>query len=263
MSVTIRGSLLPFLQRETWDFDPTRGYLHYQDWKGASQAQMLLLQQDYVRQGIACRLVYEQGDSATLAIDDSTYAYTIDSWEIVGNEESRDALAHPNLVNAIIASGDDPNHVIALMRSNLQNDEDPNVVFEPGGDLFGTTAEVEFFYNLQIKGSTEYRRQQYVLRHKTNVPCRYTVNIADFGIDQIYTTAQLLTEVQNVALWVFPLPSRMAYKIANIPIPTPQSRYLWGWLKSASTETTAAHNRVDITTEYTLEQWSTDYYAPF
>lgn len=234
---------------------------------------MLALQQAYIAAGVACRLTYEQGDSATLSIDDATYSYTIDSWEIVGNEESRDALAHPNLINGILALGAyNPFSVIAAMRQDLANEVPPHTIpggstpgaFDAAGDLFtfaGTV--VERFYNLQVNGSSEYRRQQYVLRHKTNVPCRWTTNIADFGIDAIYTTAKLLTEVQNAALWVFPLPPRLAYKISQIPIPTAINNYLWGWLKSASTETTAAHNRVDITTEYTLEQWSTDYYSPF
>lgn len=269
----IRGTLAPLLQRETWDFDPTRGYVHDLEYRGASQIQMLALQQSYVLNGAACRLTYEQGDSATLSIDDATYSYTIDSWEIVGNEEARDALTHPNLTNGILALGAyNPSAVITAMRNDLENQNPPHTipggsspgVFDVGGDLslFAGTI-VERFYNYQCNGQTEYRRQQYVLRHKTNVPCRWTVNVADFGIDQIYTTAKLLTEVQNTALWVFPLPPRLAYKISQIPVPTAITNYLWGWLKSASTETTAAHNRVDITTEYTLENWSTDYYAPF
>lgn len=260
----VRGTNLPSIQRTSWDFDPVRGYLVTQEFRAASQTQMLALQQDYVRLGIQCRLTYEQGDTATLAVEDATYAYTIDSWEIVGNEESRDALSHPTLWNEIEALGADVPTIIALMRSHLNSEDPPSVPFGTGGDLatYANTG-VEVFYNLQLRGSTEYRRQQYVLRHKTNAPARWTVNIADFGIDQIYNTSQLLAEVQSSALWVFPLPVRMAYKLSNIPAPAPQVGYLWGWLKSASTETTSAHNRIDIQTEYTLEQWSLDYYAAY
>lgn len=231
---------------------------------------MTLLQQDYVRQGIACDLDYDQGDSATLSVEDATYAYTIDSWEIVGNEESRDALSHPNLLNGIAALGYAPYSVIAVMRSDLASEIPPHAVgavtvgaFDAGGDLFPfANTIVETFYDLQCRGMTEYRRQQYVLRHKTNVPSRWTTNIADVAVDQIYTTAQLLTEVQDATLWIFPLPPRLVYKISQIPVPTAISGFIWGWLKSASTETTSAHNRVDITTEYALEQFTTNYYDP-
>ena len=71
----------------------------------------------------------------------------------------------------------------------------------------------------------------------------------------------LIAETTNAGSWVFPLPGRMAYKISNLAAPIVISGYLWGWRKLPSTETTAAGNRIDITTEYWLEQWSTFIYG--
>lgn len=269
---TIRGTLQPQLQSETWGFDPTRGVTYRCEYKGASQALMRTLAQNYVAQGIGVTLTYNQGDTATLEIDNSTpggggdgISDTIDTWQIVGNDMSYDLLMHPALINALAAVTpaivvDD---VIAAMRSNLHADTKETNAFSSGGDLYGAPEIVRRFYRLAIRGSDEYRRAQYVLRHTTNAPNRYAVNVADFGIEQIYTTAELLTECQDSALWAYPMPGRLAYKINAIVAPEPRDNYLWGWLKSPSTETTAANNRIDIVTEYTLELWSTDVYAPF
>src|SRR5690606_6075756 len=106
----------------------------------------------------------------------------------------------------------------------------------------------------------EYASYNYVLRHTTNVSNRWNVNIADINVNRLYTTAQLLSEAQNAGLWNYPLPPRLAYKINAIAVPTVQSGYLWSWLKSASSEASAANNRVNIVTEYALDQWSTDLY---
>ena len=258
MNTTIRGSLLPFLQTETWDFDPSRGYIHRFDFKGASDLQMQALQQDFVRGGIACKLTFHQGDTASLDVEDSTLSYTIDKWELVGNEESRDSLSHPS----VLALADDDD--VAALRQALENQESPSDVFGGIGglaDFVGTS--IERRYSRILRGSTEYRHGQYVLRHTTNAPARWTVNIADAGVDMIYTPAQLLSEVSDGRLWVYPMPARLQYKISNLVPPMPQDFYLWGWLKSASTETTAANNRIDIVTEYTLEQWSVDDYPPY
>jgi hypothetical protein len=257
-NVTIRGSLLPFLQDTAYDFDPTRGYIFRLNYKGASQQQMLNLQQDYVRNGIACRLIFHQGDAASLEVEDSTQQFTLDVWQLLANEESRDGLSHPVLLNYL--DEDD----IALMRQHLENNDEIVDVFTGSGDLaaFNGTP-VPGFYELQQRGATDYRRGNYVLKHTTNAPNRWTSNIADVGVDQIYTPAQLLSEVQDSGLWINPIPGRLAYKIANIPTQGPESEYLWGWLKSGSTETTAANNRIEISTEYTLELWSIQYYAPY
>lgn len=256
-NIVYRGSLLPYLQDEVWDFDPTRGFIHRMNFKGASPAQVLALQQDYARLGIACRLAYNQGGTAGLEVEDSTMQYTIDVWELVGNSEARDGLSHRKLL--ALAT----NEQIAMIRQHLENNDKPSDAFQDPDLEAKAGTLVQTFYELQQRGSTEFRQGQYVLRHKTNAPNRWGANIADFGVDQIYTVSQLLSEAMSSALWRLPLPGRMAYKIARLPPPTYNTGYMWGWLKSASTETTAANNRVEISTEYTLEQWSLAYYDPY
>lgn len=255
-AVIIRGSLSPYLQASTFDYDPTRGWLYHYDYKGASQTLMAALQATYVASGIACRLTYHQGDTASLDVQDSTQQTAIDRWEMLGNEESRDGLSHP-LLTAILSDEE-----IGQVRAGIQNIDSSSttpisditdaIVGLAGADL----ATTEAFIGLQLRGSTDYQRGQYVLRHTTNAPNRYAVNVADLGVDKVYTTALLLTEVQDSSSWVYPLPARVAYKISSIPVPSAQTNYLWGWKKSVSTECNAPYNRIDIVTEYVLEQWS-------
>lgn len=259
MGLRINGSLLNQLQSEAWDFDPQRGYRHTLSYRGATPLLMLALQQDFARAGIANRLVYEQGSVCVLEADDSTMQYTIDVWQLLGNSEAISVFNHP-IVRERMTEDE-----IALLRQSLENQELPSKVFAPAPcklcKFKGT--EIERFYSLHQRGSTDYKRGQYVLRHTTNASSRWTTNLADVGVDQIYSPAKLLTEVQDGGAWIYPLPTRLSYKIAHIPAATPQPNYLWGWLKSSSTETTAANNRIEISTEYTLEQWSTDLYVPY
>jgi hypothetical protein len=260
MGTIYRGTPVPQIQDQIFDFDPQRGRVYRTNYRGISQGQMLSYWETYIGLGMAARVTFHMGDTASLEVEDSTQAYTIDVWQILGNEESRDGLSHPALIAALGSSADD---YIALMREHLANNDKESDVFAADGDLYGLDAAVKRFYSLQARGSTEYRHGQYVLRHSTNAPNRWAVNISDSGVDEVYTPAQLLTEVQDGSLWVYPLPGRLAYKLGAIASPTAQTNYLWGWLKSASTETSAANNRVDITTEYTLEQFSTDYYTAY
>ena len=262
---TLRGSLIPFLQNETYDFDPSRGYIYHADFKGISRAQMTALQQDYVNAGIACRLAYRQGGMSTLDIEDATQSYTIDVWEIESNGLTVDIFSHPNAL-----SNATPDQIAAI-RAYLEQQSTPDVAFADNGAGAGSKGVdltplaggvIQRFYSLNQRGSTDYRRSHYILKHTTNAPARWTQNVSDNGVDAIYTPAQLLSEVSNAGLWIFPIPDRLYYKINNIPIPAPQANYQWGWLKSGSTETTAANNRVNIVTQYELEQWSTDLYIP-
>jgi hypothetical protein len=52
----------------------------------------------------------------------------------------------------------------------------------------------------------------------------------------------------------------MVNKLQGLAAPPAQPDYLWGWRKLPSTETTTAASRIEITTEYWLEQWSLYYY---
>ena len=130
------------------------------------------------------------------------------------------------------------------------------------------------YINDYIFGVTNFISGRYTLRHTTNAPNQfrqptgilipsgpYGWNVADFNVERVYTISQLLSEVQNCNLWILPLPQYLAYKIANYYVPNLNgSNYMWGALKQRSNAVTAANNRVDITTEYIIDQINTNLY---
>jgi hypothetical protein len=252
------------LQEITYDFGPATGYLVRSQYEGANQATMLALQQDEVRAGVACALTYHKGGKVSLGVNDSTQQYAIDVWEIVDNRENPSGFAHPTVLQ-ILNRYANPTAIVAALKDLVQTSADYDITTNAAllalsDEDFDTLGD---FVVLAQQGQGEYRRQQYVVRHTTNVSNRWGVNVADFGIDEIYSTAQLLTEVQSTALWILPLPPRMVYKIGAIPFPPAVEGYEWGWLKDGSTETSAANNRVNIVTEYSLDQWPFTYYAAY
>jgi hypothetical protein len=260
----INGTLLPQLQEITYDFGPATGYLVRSQYEGASQTAMLALQQDEVRGGVACALTYHRGGKVSLGVNDSTLQYAIDVWEIVDNKENPSGFAHPSVLS-ILNAYDNPTAIIAALKDILATNADYDATTNAAllalsDDDFNTLGDFEV---LAQQGQGEYRKQQYVLRHTTNVSNRWAVNVADFGIDEIYSTAQLLSEVQNTSLWILPLPGRLVFKLNAIPVPPAVAGYERGWLKDGSTETSAANNRVNIVTEYSLDQWPFTYYAAY
>lgn len=261
-AINIRGSLAAFLQDYTRRFDPTSGWIYEFNYEGVSEPEMEALQNFYVQGGCTCVLHYRRGIS-TLFVEDATQQFTLDNWEVVGNEESRDVLSHPFVVR--IATND--------QISNIRKAVDEFSVSDTIAPIFtnsifdslsaGNKTFLGRIVGLMLRGTTDYRRGLYVLRHTTNAPSRWQSNISDFGVDSIYTTSQLLSEVQNSGLWINPMPGRLVYKIGVIPVPTFIPFYQWGWLKCGATETTSANNRITISTDYILEQWTTDLYSLF
>lgn len=276
----VRGDASSQLQRQIFDFDPTRGWNVISEYEGASQTILSALAQQYAAAGIACRLILEK-DKGSIEAHDATQQYTLDTWQIVGNDESRDVLSHPTVLR--ICSDDQ----VAYIRYSINSLDTTKPVagqiakiFTDPGWIAPTLsapdqATMARFVGLVLRGSTDYRHAQYVLRHTTNAPNRWPsgsqgnwpANIAIRNVERLYTTSQLISEVVN-AQWILPLPGEMQYTIQQITSVAPigvqpnitPTGYLWSWLKSPSSTTTAANNRVEIATEYTLELWSTDDY---
>jgi hypothetical protein len=78
----------------------------------------------------------------------------------------------------------------------------------------------------------------------------------------------LLVEAQNPALWVLPLPGYLAFKIHNYTSEeshngflSTRPNYTFGAFKLRNNATTAAYNRVEITTEYIIDQINTNLYS--
>lgn len=247
----INGTLEPVKQPTEYVFDPTRGYQRIDRWESAGNnlwgiaAQMAAL-------GIGYQFTPSAAKSVLIAQASGAEAgqpeATTDTWQIVGNEIQKDLFEHPRA-----AALDGP--TIEKIRTNLENHKSPTTITPP------FTGDAALVYDLEFRGTTHYAVGQYVLRHTTNVSNSYAVNVSDVNVERIYTTAQLITECANPNSWAYPIPGRLQYKLQNITAPTVRSGYLWGWRKLPSTETTAAGNRIEIVTEYWLEQWSTLIYS--
>lgn len=293
---TARGLTVPLCYRTIYKFDPVRGWVTQYEYHGIGLEEAESLSNWAALSGMANELT-EEGDKATLSITDATSEYAIDSWEIVATEDTPDLLSHPTLTEAVGSLtgfdypgeggsvGTDFSQVFQSMRQSLENndnlydfsndgiisyyfvdDSDPDtkeVTWNAQGQIVAT------FYQLYQQGTTGFRNPQYVLRHKANISNRWTVFVQDWGVEEIYTPAQMLSEVGSAGLWVFPLPASMQFTLANIPIPmvgqqpTTTTGYQWGWLKSATTRTTEGLNRVNLEVTYTLQLWSVVVYDPY
>lgn len=253
-----RGSALPIDHTQVIESSPTSGYTVIREFAGTDSNAMLGLMYDYVRAGVATRFTFSGGVSR-LEINDATQNVVLDVWQVLANEVSKDIFEHPNV--SLL-----PQPLLALIRVYL--DEHTSTSSDAIGNSpdYGSLSSdqkdtVENFLSLYLRGTTNYRVQQYVLRHTTNAPANWGgPNVADVGIDQIYQMGDLLKEITSASLWVNPAPARIVTKLKALTQPDDRDGYQWGWLKSASTETTAANNRVEIQTEYCLEQWSVDLY---
>lgn len=268
----ITGTLLALLQKQKYRFDPTRGEVIISDYKGANQSNIIGIANTAAAQGIAYELDLERG-IAILTLDDATLNNPIDTWELSGNDERLDLFQNPLWGNDIT------DIQMSAIRAHLDNgdpihgsgggvgafdtpDASSNLASLTG--LAGTV--VERAYARYQAGNEEFENDAYgggyVLRHTTNVPARWTTNIADFNVGFVYSTAHLITEISG-GLWFFPAPSRLVYKINHIPVPILRENFFWGWKKGRSNEETTANNRVNIIQSYILELWSTDDYNAF
>lgn len=269
------GNTLPQPQWTEIDFDPVRGVIIDTEFQSTSTTNAYLLYQSFINQGIACKLRIQNG-KGTLIIKDSTYTYTLDNWQLKPNDEIIDTLLNPLIVQYINDNVVQPppaptyslTDVVAAMRQGLADNLSSTEVFDVGTPLepFIETI-VQYLYQDMQAGLTGWRNdgngEGYVLHHSTNVSSQSQENIADFGTGQIYTTAQLISEVTDGALWNNVLSQRLVYKIMNLVPPTPKPNWIIGWFKSRSEENNEANNRTSITTDYTFGQFPDYLYTPY
>ena len=293
-STVVKGGVGPWQQWQKAKYDPVRGFVYSYEWISPDQDVADRCFDYCANNGIAATLTLEK-DKATLLVEDSTSEYIVDSWEIHANEEVRDLFSHPSVVSAIVNVVGQSNlgpidisnpptsplsDMLTEIRTHLANEDSLATMFNAALDEFQDDPTAPYllydvlvdpvsgplvadFYQLYLIGTTGYRRQQYVLKHKSNVSNRWSENVSDIGVDNIYSTADLLTEVTNPDELIFPLPGRLQYKLQAaayaafqaIPDQTPPDNYSLGWLKSSSTEITEGLNRVNIETDYVLELW--------
>ncbi len=240
-------------------YDPTRGQIITARWESLGQ-DLAGVANTYANNRIAFNwtnsphksVLVAQASAAQLGYPERI----VDTWQILANEIQKDLKEFPPVLAMEAAY---PGTLGYITRDvDLYNQGKP-----PGTPAIpaGANPTAGKLFNLLIRGTTHFPVSQYVLKHSTNVSNAYAQNVADVNVGKVYTTAALLKEVQDKNSWVFPLPGRMAFKITNIPAPAAVTDYQWGFRKLASTETTTADNRIEISTEYWLEQWSTFLYA--
>lgn len=255
----INGTLSPVPQTPEVRYDPTRGIWYRLAWESAGdnlesialQCQAARVGYEHTKSGHKSRLIAEAGGSQ-LGYQD----VLADNWQILANEIQKDVREHP----FALAMEESAAGMIGKVENDVtlynqgKGSGDPDWI-----DISGNASAVLLF-NMLVRGTTHYALGQYVLRHTTSVSQGYAANISDLNVEKTYTTTQLLAEVTNGALWIYPLPPRLVYKLQNIAAPAARTNYLWGWRKLPSTEVTAAGNRIEISTEYWLEQWHTTLY---
>lgn len=262
--IVYRGTQVAQEQSYEYEYDPSTGGRRTYQFDTFSEAEAVALANTNIINRVPTKYRLVHG-SATVVISDSNFP-GIDTWQILANEVQKSRYDAPRLLR-ILNYGDGTDFYgdqIQLIKDAIDNKVkwsefvstlDPSIA---GSDL----TYLKNVYNLILRGSDTYPYSQYVLRHTTNVGNGYASNIADVNVDCVYTVGQLLSEVQNSGLWIFPLPGELQYFIQNIPAPAAQTGYLWGWLKRSATRTTAANNRIDLATEYWLEQWEQTQLSP-
>jgi hypothetical protein len=118
----------------------------------------------------------------------------------------------------------------------------------------GLTTGVKYFVDDYFTGKTNYISSAYVLRHTTSAPGDYAANVTDFKVGKLYRISDLLTEANNGALWILPLPGYLNYKILNYEVPAYlPPNYYWGAVKKRASAQTSYRNRIEITQEYIID----------
>ena len=260
-TVHFRGDPFPQEQNYTEHYDPENGYSIEIEWEGQQPDWIIAYCRQKQRAGCATNMSFQQG-IGRLTVNDTTGQTAIDKWEIDADQIVKSNLLNPRINNPASSSYIAPADLklIASVNAGYKNYLTVRAAFVARA-LDSALRELD----RQHLGDTDYESEGDVLRHTTNVSNRYDRNISDTNKGRIYTTAQLLTEVRSSALWNYPLPGRLVYKIQTIVNNAIAERgihafYQWGWLKSTGTESSAAAQRVNISTIYKFDEWSTDKY---
>lgn len=297
-----RGTYEPQLQRQIFTRDFAQGTSYAEEWAGLSPSRMVDRWNSTgytaksgtltIDKGMAeMRLVWA-GDGTSAG---NSLEVTIDRWEIPEPVESKDLFQHPAFLLDLFTCGGtsggsyvmtdgQASDIISIMRSGAEKARGLNagsyasnrVTTETNvnkywgitcgkGVYLNPTDRMMRFYDLYANNQTHYRAATYACRHTTSAPAYWSRNVADVNVNRVLTQAQFLSETTNAALWLFPLPGRLQYKLAAAfaaftTVHWSRPNYLNGWLKSPSAESSVGRGRIEIQSHYLLDQWSTDLY---
>ena len=256
MTPTIRGNRGPIRTSSNTSYDPKSGLTVRQEYESAGDG-LGGLANRFLQRGIPFEWHRNERKSKLSVTSQSPIGglpeITADSWQLVANELQKGVREHPRVLGLPESGPGSLTNVEAKVKAHQNG--------EPTGTAL--TDDSLLLFNLLIHDVTHYALGQYVLRHGTNVSDAYDANVADFGVEAIYTTSQLISEISNTGYWTKPCPGRLVNKISNMSVQIPSnSDVMWGWRKLPSQETSAANNRIDISTEYWLGAWSRFLYNP-
>lgn len=294
-----RGNDDPQRQQQQWTFEWARGGSYSEVWKGINPDKMLAKYNGMafsaqrmnmtIEKGIS-ELRVEWGADATGGNSTGSLEVTVDRWECPEPKVLKPVFSHPSYIYGIdlflgvslkSATPENISTVLAILQQSVSSKAKWVDVARQLNTLAGwpanswntflgaqptTAAYMIRVYNLALNGQSHFQYSIYACRHTTNAPAYWSRNVADFNVNCILTPAQFLSEVTNSFYWYFPMPARLQYKLSlassNLinSIPT-RANYLIGWLKGPSGEATTGRGRIEISTTYELDQWSTDLYG--
>jgi hypothetical protein len=268
-----RGFGTPFCQRQTGRWGPTSGWTFDQEFKCLGPnalANIQAMANQYGGAGIEYEFTVQNG-MVSLRTMDTTGNETIDVWEISASRASTSIFNNP-IVQANVSANDlkvlayafqkgiTPATAVSEMNSAAPPPSSPYT--EPN---VTTSSATQRLYDDVFNGADRetYYVDQYSIRHTTNASNRGYWNVADTNVNCIYTVAQFFSEITNGSLWFFPAPNEIigALNVIFNNIGSPSTNYIKGALKGGSSRITAARNRVNIVTDYSLGNISTDRYA--
>lgn len=300
-----RGDDNPQLQKTSYSFGWKDGTKLSQEFKGINPQKIIDLWNANVFTVEGAQMTVAQG-MAELTLNwasfggggtgTSSKTLTLDRWEIPEPKIEKPLISHPEMYDIFAQlnlSASDPTEIdgnIGALSAKFQQgvaenqpakDYTSGATTLPGwftdanfpGIVGGISNDALHFlyrqYNKCLNGQTHYQDSTYSLRHTTNTPAYWSANVSDVNTNCIYTTAQLLSEVQNSAFWFLPLPGRLAFKISaasaafisSLPASAlARNGYLVGWLKSPFGEASVGRNKIEIQGSYVLDQWPLDTY---
>lgn len=265
---TQRGISSAFCRRQTGRYNPTTGWTLDQDFNSLSIDAMIALSDVYGAAGIEYEITYQNG-MATMRTTDTTGNITVDVWEVTASREAASVFGSPQ-VKLNVSSNDLT--VLAYAYINGMDLADAVAALNgttpaPGTpytqpDVQISSATQRLYSKTKIAGEDTYLIDRYSLRHTTNASNRGRFNIADSNVNCIYTQARLYSEITNPGYWIFPAPPEIIGALnvvfaglAGYPpvgLTGAPLNVITGALKGGSTRTTAARERINITTVYDI-----------
>lgn len=253
--VIINGSLAPVNKPTEVDFDPNRGLVMHLAYESAG-ANLGGLANTFINSGVAFRWVNSGVKSRLDATVSGGTSGLPDlaqvNWQLLANEaqvsifESGVALfteaAFPGTISAIRSS----------FQAMQSGDPDGADAIRDTVDA-GALGDYDALLGLLLRGTTHYASGQYALKRSYTVSNFYSGAVPGQGLDEfILSTAEILS---------LGPPSTIGGIIASISAPASPDNYLWGWRQLPSTAVTTAQNRVEISTEWWADRWSTLLYG--